>query len=44
MLKVLIVEMKAELAELKKQQAKAEAESQPPEAGKRKPGKKNSPA
>lgn len=43
-LKVLIVEMKAELAELKKQQAKAEAESQPPEAGKRKPGKKNSPA
>ena len=43
-LKVLIKEMKAELAELKKQQAKAEAESQPPEAGKRKPGKKNSPA
>ena len=29
-LKVLIKEMKAELAELKKQQAKAEAESQPP--------------
>ena len=43
-LKVLIKEMKAELAELKKQQAKTEAVSQPPEAGKRKPGKKNSPA
>lgn len=42
-LKGLIKEMKAELAELKAQ-AKAEAESQPPEAGKRKPGKKNSPA
>lgn len=42
-LKVLIKEMKAELAELK-EQAKAEAESQPPETGKRKTGKKNSPA